>query len=260
MKFMCIASGSSGNCIYIGSEGTNLLLDAGVSCKNIVSGLKSINVNPESIDAILVTHEHIDHIRGIDVFEKNYKAKVYSTNETLESIKGKYISRDIFMPVTPGREFNIGSIEITPFSSSHDAANPVCYTFKAGGCKISTVTDLGTFDSTTVSMMQDSELLYVEANHDENMLMVGVYPYNLKMRILGDRGHLSNETSARLISKVLNRNLKNIFLGHLSKENNYPELAYLTAFNMLKNEWHYDTPMPKLAVANRGEPSELINL
>ena len=128
MKFMCIASGSSGNCIYIGSEGTNLLLDAGVSCKNIVSGLKSINVNPESIDAILVTHEHIDHIRGIDVFEKNYKAKVYSTNETLESIKGKYISRDIFMPVTPGREFNIGSIEITHFQA-HDAANPVCYTF-----------------------------------------------------------------------------------------------------------------------------------
>ena len=207
MKLCSISSGSDGNCIYIGNKETNFLIDAGISGKKIEAGLKDIDVDPEKIDAIFITHEHTDHIAGVGVMARRYGIPIYSTVETIYAMlhtkKVGRISEELLHYVKPDEKVTIKDIEITPFSISHDAANPVAYTFQGAGQKIGIATDL-------------------------NMLQVGSYPYMLKQRILGSKGHLSNMVSANLLCKLLHDKLQHVILGHLSKDNNYPDLAYET--------------------------------
>jgi len=264
MRICAIASGSSGNCVYVGSGNTHILIDAGVAGKRIEQGLESIGVEPGSLSALLITHEHSDHISGVGVMQRKYHMPIYTTPETYCAMKkgktsvGK-LNDDIFHAVVFCESFMIGEIKVTPFSISHDAANPVAYVFEAGGQKIGMATDLGIYTEDTIKMLSDSDVLYLEANHDKNMLMVGSYPFYLKQRIVGDHGHLSNEQSAALLCEVYSKRLKHVILAHLSKENNFPELAYeavkadLTAF--LKNE-----TIPGLCVAKRDEPSDMIEI
>lgn len=232
MKLCSISSGSDGNCIYIGNKETNLLVDAGISGKKIETGLKDIDVDPEKIDAIFLTHEHTDHVAGVGVMARRYGIPVYSTVETIYAMlhtkKVGRISEELLHYVKPDEKVTIKDVEITPFSISHDAANPVAYTFQGDGQKIGIATDLGTYDEYVVTHLQDSNLLLLEANHDVNMLQVGSYPYMLKQRILGSKGHLSNMVSASLLCKLLHEKLQHVILGHLSKDNNYPDLAYET--------------------------------
>ena len=232
MKLCSISSGSDGNCIYIGNKETNFLIDAGISGKKIEAGLKDIDVDPEKIDAIFITHEHTDHIAGVGVMARRYGIPIYSTVETIYAMlhtkKVGRISEELLHYVNPDEKVTIKDIEITPFSISHDAANPVAYTFQGDGQKIGIATDLGTYDEYVVNHLQDSNLLLLEANHDVNMLQVGSYPYMLKQRILGSKGHLSNMVSANLLCKLLHDKLQHVILGHLSKDNNYPDLAYET--------------------------------
>jgi phosphoribosyl 1,2-cyclic phosphodiesterase len=263
MKLCSIASGSSGNCIYVGSENTNLLVDAGISAKRIENGLNGIDIFPDTIQGILITHEHSDHISGLGILARRYQIPVYATYETARAIRQIKslgdIPEELFRFVKPNESFLINDINVEPFATSHDAANPVCYTFQAEGHKVGVATDLGKYDDYIVAKLKDSDLLFIEANHDVNMLMVGKYPYYLKQRILGDRGHLSNDTSADLISNLINERLQHVLLAHLSKENNYEELAYETVCCELANR-KFNFSATKVSVAHREQPSRLVML
>lgn len=263
MNLCSIASGSSGNCTFVGSEHTKLLVDAGLSGAKIECGLKSIDVCPDEIQGVLVTHEHADHIMGLGVLARRYQVPIYGTAETINSILrmkniGR-ISEELLHYVQPDAAFQINDIKVEPFSISHDASNPVCYTFQADGHKIGMATDLGKYDDYIISKLEGSEILLLEANHDVNMLMVGGYPYYLKQRILGDKGHLSNENSAKLICRLIHNKLKYITLAHLSKENNFEELAYETVRVELNQYMEDRTTGQLLSVAKRELASEMLS-
>lgn len=229
MRFASIASGSSGNCLYVGSGSSHILVDAGISKKKIEEGLKQLDVNGSDIKAVLVTHEHSDHIKGLGVFSRKYHVPIYATKGTLMEIMRMRslgaIDPGLFHVIRPDEEFSVGDVGVCPVSVSHDAADPVCYRFEDGRRRLGTVTDLGIFDDYIADSLKGCDMLYVEANHDIRMLQTGPYPYPLKLRIAGNYGHLSNEMSGQLIERLDNDRLGSVMLGHLSKENNFPDLA-----------------------------------
>lgn len=232
MNLCSITSGSSGNCIYVGAENTSLLIDAGISGKRVEAGLNSIDMSTKDIDGILVTHEHSDHIKGIGVLARKYGMPIYGTGGTLAAMSrmnhlGK-IPEELFCEIRADQPFMIKELEIRPFAISHDAAEPVAYRIQHGDKAAAVATDLGKYDDYIVRNLQGADILLLEANHDVNMLQVGAYPYYLKQRILGERGHLSNELAGQLLGRLVHDKLKAVFLGHLSQENNYAELAYET--------------------------------
>lgn len=230
MRLCSIASGSSGNCIYVGSEATHLLVDAGISGKRIESGLNELDLTGRDIDGILVTHEHADHISGLGVLARKYGIPIYGTRGTLNALRNckslGAVDEELFHEIKEDERFTLKDLHVNPMRISHDAAQPCGYRFSYGSTRVAVCTDLGTYNDYTVECLKDMDALLIEANHDVNMLQVGPYPYHLKQRILGDRGHLSNENSGRLLCRILHDNLKHILLGHLSNENNIPELAY----------------------------------
>jgi phosphoribosyl 1,2-cyclic phosphodiesterase len=228
---MSIASGSSGNCIYIGSDKTHILIDAGISGKRIEAGLNSIGISGHDIDAIFVTHEHSDHINCLGVMARRYHTPIMATKGTMKTIKSGRCGRvddDLLHLISADVPLNIKDIVINPLRISHDAAEPVAYRVGDGKTRIGIVTDLGIYDDYTISSMQDMDVLFLESNHDVRMLEAGNYPYFLKQRILSQHGHLSNETAGKLLCRLLHGGLKMVMLGHLSQENNLPELAYET--------------------------------
>ena len=264
MQLYSIASGSSGNCIYVGGEEARILIDAGISMKRIREGLMEENFPIENLHAIFITHEHTDHICGLGPVLRKYQIPVYATKETIEAIweKGdmKGVSEDLFHAVVPEKTVSIEDMEIMPVRISHDAANPVCYTVQSESKKIGVATDMGCFSNEIVDHLKDCDSLLLEANHDINLLQVGSYPYSLKMRILGEKGHLSNDASARLIEKVLHHGLQHILLGHLSKENNFPELAYQTVSYELEQNPVWKKMDTELLVADRMAPTKLLTI
>lgn len=232
MELCSIASGSSGNCIYTGTDAAHILIDAGISGKRIEAGLNEIGLKTAEMQGILITHEHIDHVAGLGVLARRYGIPLYGTKGTIEAVKnmksvGK-IDESLFHEIEPEQTFDIGDMTIEPIAISHDAAEPVAYKVKQGQKTAAVMTDLGFYDARIVQKLQNVNALLLEANHDVRMLEMGPYPYPLKQRILGDRGHLSNENCGRLLGEILHDNFKAVVLGHLSKENNYPQLAYET--------------------------------
>lgn len=230
MRMCSIASGSSGNCIYIGSESTHLLVDAGISGKRTVQGVESLGVKMEEIDGILITHEHNDHVNGLGVLSRKYQIPVYATRGTINAIKQMSslgeIDDTLFHEIQVQEKFTLKDVTVNSMRISHDAAEPVAYRFFCDKKKAAIITDLGKYDDYIVDNLRGLDAVLIEANHDVRMLEVGPYPYPLKMRILGERGHLCNEASGRLLSSILHDHMKTIMLGHLSKENNLPDLAY----------------------------------
>lgn len=263
MKLLSIASGSSGNCIYVGDEKTHLLFDAGISGKRIEAGLNTIGVSAANLDGIFVTHEHIDHISGLGVISRRYGVPIYATQGTMDGILntksvGK-IDPELLHVIDKEKAIEIGNLVVDPMPISHDALEPVAYRIYGDDKRIGIITDLGYYTDDIVDGLQDMDALFVEANHDENMLQVGPYPYTLKQRILGKRGHLSNETSGRLLSKLLNDRLKYIVLGHLSNENNLPELAFeAVRLEITMSDNDYRAEDFQIMVAKRSEPSPLL--
>ncbi len=266
MRLCPLYSGSSGNCIYIGSSDTHLLVDIGVSNKKAESGLGSIGLTGHDINGILITHEHSDHIQGIGVFSRKYGVPMYATEKTIQAIleNSKYlgeIDTSLFKAIRPDEEFLLGDIYVNPMHISHDAADPVAYRFSNNGHKMAVCTDLGCYTDYTCECLQGMEAMVLEANHDIRMLETGPYPYPLKRRILSDKGHLSNEASGRLLSSVLNDNIRRIYLGHLSKENNYPELAFESVrMEIDMGENPYRASDFDIYVAKRDVPSECIEV
>lgn len=231
LKFCSLASGSSGNCQWISSEKTAILLDAGLSGKYIQTAMSSISEDLEKVQGILVTHEHIDHMKCIGVMMRRYGLRLYANEATFEAIMpklGKFDPAQVTI-FENDKPFEIGDLLVKPFSISHDAVDPVAYSFSHGSRKISVATDLGTVDQRILGELLSSDLLMIEANHDVEMLKVGPYPYHLKRRILSEIGHLSNDHAGEIALEVLREGkLQSILLGHISKENNHPELAYET--------------------------------
>ena len=263
MRLCSIASGSSGNCIYVGSDHTHLLVDTGISKKKIEEGLKELEIKGEEIGGILVTHEHVDHIQGLGVFCRKYEVPIYATKGTLKGIQtckglGK-MPEGLYREIKADEEFTVGDILVHPFAISHDANEPTGYRMENGAKKIAVATDLGKYDDYIVQNLKDLNALLLESNHDVHMLEVGPYPYPLKQRVLGDRGHLSNELSGRLLCDILHNDLKKVFLGHLSKENNYEKLAYETVKLeiTLGNNPYKGEDIP-IEVAKRDAVSEIV--
>ncbi len=265
MRMMSLSSGSSGNSIYVGSDTTHLLVDAGISGKRIEEALNSVGVSGADLDGILVTHEHSDHISGLGVMQRKYGLNVYATQPTIDALKkDRYVGKvdwDAFIPIKSDHSFTIKDITVSPMHISHDAADPVAYRFKYGDIKTAVVTDLGEYDDCIINALSGLSAIYLEANHDVRMLQLGRYPYPLKQRILGKKGHLSNESSGRLLTSLLNDKMQRIFLSHLSHENNLPELAYEAVrmeVEMSDTKWRGDD-FP-IDIARRDVPSECISL
>lgn len=228
LKVCSLASGSKGNCIFVGSEETNLLIDAGVSVKKVVEGLDKIGV--DRIDALLVTHEHSDHIRYVREIAEHFSAQVYAHRATAPALCLDCVHAfDL-------RDFYIRDITVSPIELSHDVFC-VGYNLFRSGSKVSVVTDTGIVKKENLQLLEGSETAVIEANHDERLLMQNPkYSAALKQRILSDRGHLSNDAAAALSAFLVRTGTKNIVLAHLSEENNYPELALDTVQKRLAAE------------------------
>lgn len=263
MRLCSIASGSNGNCIYAGSDSTSVLIDAGISGKRIEQGLNSFGCTGRDVDAVFLTHEHSDHIRGLGVIARRWKVPIYATRGTYEAMLdapgiGK-IPDGLFHEIIPDVPVMIGDVTIEPFSISHDAADPVGYRMSSGGKSAAVATDMGTYSDYTIRHLQGLDVLLLEANHDVHMLEAGSYPYYLKRRILSDKGHLSNEASGQLLCEVLHDDMKAIILGHLSGENNYPALAYETvSAEVTMGDNPYRSKDFAISVARRDCGGELI--
>lgn len=264
LQLCSLASGSSGNCIYIGTQDCHLLVDAGLSGKKIKEGLDSIQIDPVLLQGILVTHEHSDHISGLGVMARRYKVPIYVTKKTWHAIQmyGKIgtVDPSLIHYINADQDFYISDLRITPFKTSHDAADSVCFTFNHKSGKIGFATDLGIYNEYILNHLKGSHILYIEANHDIKMLEAGPYPYYLKQRILSDLGHLSNEVSTRLISDMIHEDLRFIILAHLSGENNHPDIAYLEVRNLLDYYYQNKFQHIELSVAKRDTYSKSVIL
>ena len=265
MEFCSIASGSSGNCIFVGGEEDAILIDAGISGKKVEEGLFKIDRSPRDLKGIMVTHEHSDHIKGLGVLARRYGLPIYATPGTIRAMKemgslGK-VDDALFQEIHADVPFEIGELLIKPFRISHDAAEPVAYRVEKGEKAVAVCTDLGYYDDYTVEHLKGLSIVLLESNHDINMLQVGSYPYYLKQRILGKRGHLSNENAGRLLCEILHDGLKSIFLGHLSRENNYEELAFETVCaEITMGEVPYKPSDFPIMVAKRDVPTRMVTV
>lgn len=235
-EFCTIVSGSSGNCTYIGTDHTKILVDAGVSGKQIEAGLAKIQLTGADIDAIFITHEHLDHIKGAGIFSRRFNIPIYATCDTwvaMEEGLGK-IAHSNKRCVYPQEHYLFNDLVIHPFSIPHDAADPVGYNVLVEKKKITVATDIGHVTDRLRGDLIDSDILLLEANHDRDMLNAGRYPWPLKKRILGDYGHLANDVAGELLASVVTGKMKYAFLGHLSEENNSPRLAFKTVEQILE--------------------------
>ena len=261
LKFCSLYSGSSGNSLFVETPTTKLLIDAGESSKKIESALTNLNIDASNIDGILVTHEHIDHIKGLGTFAKKFNIPVYANKETWDAMPevAQKIEPSCQNNFIPYEKFDIGDFKVLPFQIPHDAANPCGFNLFYGEQKISIATDLGHMDTKLIKYLEESEFVLLEANYDPNILKCSKYPYTLKQRIAGPNGHLSNEMAGKTISYLLKSGLSKVMLGHLSKENNFPELAYQTVVDELCNN-NFDENKISISVANRHMPSNIVNI
>ena len=233
-KFCPLFSSSGGNATYIGSGDGAILVDVGVSAKRLETALYNIGVDPASLDAIFITHEHADHRLGLRVFAARHGIKVYASEGTLGALEREGDLQKVSYDVIAKDGVEAGGMLIKPFATSHDSAESCGYTVDTpDGRKISVCTDLGYVSDTVSEAISGSDLVLLESNHDIMMLENGPYPYPLIQRIKGKKGHLSNECCAEEAAKLLESGTTRIVLGHLSEKNNIPQLAYQTTFNEL---------------------------
>lgn len=252
--FLSLVSGSSGNCSLISDGKTTILIDCGLSCKKLEEALLTARVNPSDISAMLITHEHSDHIKGAGVVSRKYSLPVFATLETHINMDAGINSENIKY-ITPDLDFKIGSIGVMPFSIPHDAANPVGYSFFCNNNKLSLATDIGVMNDYLLGHLKGSLAVLLEANHDLDMLKNGRYPAVLKRRILSDTGHLSNVDAANTAVKLVQSGTRHIMLGHLSNENNTPTMAYKTVEKILSDNDIILNKDVALSVAARHEVS-----
>ena len=233
-RFCSLYSGSGGNCIAVGSGGKYILIDAGRSAKKIRERLSEESIDPQDIAGIFITHEHIDHIAGVRVLASSLKVPVYATEGTAEFLQDNGHAKNVDLRLMPDGEVDMGSMGVSCFATSHDAAESCGFRIRCGdGRRISLATDTGVITDGIRSAIEGSDLVYLESNHDLSMLYAGGYPYPLKKRIASDKGHLSNEACSAELPALARAGTTRFVLGHLSAENNIPVLARQTALQEL---------------------------
>ncbi|MBQ9179247.1 MAG: MBL fold metallo-hydrolase [Firmicutes bacterium] len=258
-KFCSFASGSSGNSYLVRSDETAIIIDAGISGKRIMEGLEYSGTAPEEVSAILVTHEHSDHVQSLKVLHKKLpEANTYSNFATWENIQDR-IPEGRHVAFESGDQFTIGDIEVKSFATHHDSSESVCYSMNHDGKQITILTDTGHISEDIYNEIKGADILALEANHDPNVLAMCRYPYYVKRRILGDYGHLSNEAAAECIARLVEEDPKRrrVLLAHLSRENNSPEMALLTVRNYLGERGIFTGDELALDVLMRDEVSKI---
>ena len=227
IQFAPLFSGSSGNAVYVGCGNTHLLVDAGVSGTRVLTELRRVGVNPCELTAILTTHEHNDHIKGVGILSRKLRVPVYATRGTWAGMQGKIgaVEDRLCCVVEAGQDFYLGDLNILPFTTPHDANEPVGFCFEHRGARFALATDLGSVKKGWMNCIRGCDAVLLESNYDPDMLETGSYPYELKRRIASAHGHLCNDDAGRCAVELIEAGARQIILGHLSKENNFPELA-----------------------------------
>jgi phosphoribosyl 1,2-cyclic phosphodiesterase len=225
MRFSVLSSGSKANCVYLESKQARILIDCGLSAKQIELRLGRLGINPSTLDAILVTHEHRDHVYGIAVFSRRYKVPLLANKRTISALPSYFA----FEKFATGQSFNFKDLKILPFPVSHDALDPVGFRIESEGLVYAQATDLGELTDPVVAALKGAHSLLIESNHDSDLLWNCHYPFELKQRICSKYGHLSNQSAADLLLKVSHQELQNVVLGHISENSNRPELAFKSA-------------------------------
>lgn len=240
VRMTVLASGSRGNCTVFSSSCGSVLVDAGISCRETLKRMKAAGEDARQIKAIVISHEHTDHVAGLEILSRKLKVPVYITEATYESwrkstrdAEGKLANLERCEHFQAGRAFLIGDITVNPFTIPHDAADPCGFTFKAEGVKIGMVTDLGYLPYSVKDHLRCCDGLLIESNHDLEMLRNGPYPWMVKQRVMSRVGHLSNSALAEFLESDYDGSAAFLVLAHLSQENNYPELAHRTATQAL---------------------------
>ena len=233
LSFTLLGSGSSGNATLVSDGDAHILVDVGLSARETARRLVECGVGPEKISAIVLTHEHTDHCRGVMPFVKDRDIPVFLTDGALE-VSGLPLEPRQTVRIESGRGFDIEGIQFTPFSIPHDAADPLGFTIEKGGVKIAIAMDLGYISNLVVERLRECDAIVLESNHDINMLKVGPYPWALKQRVMSRRGHLSNDSVAEYLTGGFDGKARHVLLAHLSKKNNLPELALLSAQRALE--------------------------
>lgn len=261
-KFCSLASGSSGNSVFVEHKGSKILIDCGFSGRKIENLLSQIGENPKNLDAIFLTHEHIDHVKGASVMSRRYDIPIYANKGTwLSFIKNAGKLKDENIKIFKSNSFfNFNSFDIFPISIHHDASEPVGFILYLDNKKITVLTDTGIIDERILNEIKGSDVYYFEANHDLDALKRGPYTYSMKVRIMGKMGHLSNEQSAKSLADALQGKNEKIFLAHLSETNNSEQLCRITVDNYLKSCGLDTNKDIQLEVAKRNEPSSLVEL
>ncbi|NOY22303.1 MAG: MBL fold metallo-hydrolase [Acidobacteria bacterium] len=247
-----LASGSRGNSTYIRFQDHSFLIDCGLSCRALEGRLAAIGVDPASIEGIFLTHEHSDHIQSVHTFSRRFSAPIYTTEATYQAAglaEKKHVG---LIPIVSGKLFSpISGVDIFPCPVPHDAVDPVGFIFQYEDVRVSQVTDLGYVTELVACEAKGSRLLLVESNHDPQMLKMSQYPWELKQRIMGRRGHLSNQAAAELVKRAVTEQTEQVILTHLSEENNLPDIALMTTLQKLNGQ------VPVVTVASQREPTPL---
>lgn len=262
IKFCSLSSGSSGNCQYIETKETKILIDAGFSGKRVEELLDEIHVNPKDLDAILVTHEHMDHSKGVGILSRRHNIPVYANAKTWESMEKiiKAIKTENTKVFQTNKNIHIKDVLIHPFNLSHDALEPVGYIIFNDMKKLSFITDTGWVNEGIKNKIKNSNLYFMESNHDIKMLMEGSYPWYLKKRILSPHGHLSNDDAGSILGELLRGENEIVLLAHLSKDNNRPELAYKTVRDALLCQGFDVDNDVRLCMTNRDKKTQVFIL
>lgn len=229
LELCTLASGSSGNSLLVTDGTTHILIDAGISCRRICTALQGLGVEPGQLSGILITHEHSDHVAGVATLVKRFALPIYTSGGTAQALCRRVaVPQELIHTIRPGDSLDLGTLAVESFPTPHDTAQSVGYTVSAGGRKAAVVTDLGHVTQAVADAVAGAQLVVAEANHDVEWVRSGPYPYFLKERILGARGHLSNEAGADLACQAVCAGARTLVLAHLSAENNTPQRAYDT--------------------------------